>query len=310
MRKGFSRKPIMNTLLNIDNYFGEYSSPLTPWLIFFGVGSIPLFIWLFIFQLRLPWLPVVLFEVLLWLPVVATYSFLDVNRIVQDYLKARFDAYAIADDIVHVKFQHEDGLTEFDNGQVMYLLVGHLKEYIKDSKLSVSLEQFMDELDSWDWDYILQNDVDEITLASNIDKCIRYTDKQVISERIAQYNYQDEWARNNTGVYKIIFVVLVNKSSWRSAKERLNDIVTSKVADCFNEIYIANREQVNDIMSRDLCMYIDINQMLLNKFNSLDIGSSRMMWYDDEVPKELTKSGETFTVGLEERRASLDDNEG
>lgn len=306
MRKVYSKKPVMNTLLNIGNYFGEFSSPLMPWLVFFGVGSIPLFVWLFIFQLRIPWLPVVIFEIL-WLIPVAIYSFLDVKRIVNDYLKSIYDSYAVADDIVHVKFISEDGLIEYDNGQVAYIVYGYPKEYLSDAKFSVDLEQFEDELDAFDWDYYMQNDVDEITMESGVDKFSRYKDTRVIQDRLNQAKYQDEYTRTHTGVYKLVYLVKIRKSNWRTARYRLEDIISSQIAECFNEIYIADIDQVNDIMSRDTCMFMDLYKMLLNKHNASDIGSSRMMWYEDEVPAELKKNTEDFKIGLEERRASLND---
>ena len=54
-------------------------------------------------------------------------------------------------------------------------------------------------------------------------------------------------------------------------------------------------------------MFMDLYKMLLYKHNASDIGSSRMMWYEDEVPAELKKNTEDFKIGLEERRASLND---
>ena len=104
-----------------------------------------------------------------------------------------------------------------------------------------------------------------------------------------------------------MYLVKIRKSNWRTARYRLEDIISSQIAECFNEIYIADIDQVNDIMSRDTCMFMDLYKMLLNKHNASDIGSSRMMWYEDEVPAELKKNTEDFKIGLEERRASLND---
>lgn len=304
MAKKFKGKENINTLLNIDNVFGEYEGRVLPMVIFIGLTAAPLLIWLFLLQgtpIRFWW--VCVFDLFFALRVGLIVLGKEKQKL-KFYEQQRADEYKSANELLHVNHVHETGLIEFDNGRVGCIIAGFLQEYLTDDKLSVDLENFMNELDNsgCNWDFIMHNAVDELLCENDLPKLRRYTDKDVISQRISFYAYQDEWSRTHTGLYRIIFLISTPKFNWKKMLAQMEEIVSSELALMFNEIQLCKYDEVLDIFNRDICGYADLNKMLVEKFDNSEYYQSKVLWYDQDIPKELVKEEESSE--LEERRQS------
>lgn len=301
MRK-FKNKDRMNTLLNIDSVFGEYEGHVLPIIITIGLAALPLLVWLFLLQgTPIKFWYVLVFDIpwsLRWALIVLGKE----SEKMKFYLQQRGDEYKSADELVHIQHIHEDGLIEYDNGKVAFIVSGYLKGYLTDDKLSVDLENFMNELDNWDWDMFLHNTVDELLCEEGLPNLKRYTDKEVIKERIDFYNYQDEWSREHTALYRISFLVSCPKYNWKKLKSHMDELVSSELALMFNEIAVLPYDDVMDLLNRDICGYVDIAAMLTKKFDNDEYYQSKVLWYDDNVPQNLVP--EKDTSNLEDRRVS------
>lgn len=299
MRK-FKGKENINTLLNIDSVFGEYEGRVLPVILTIGLAAVPLLVWLFLLQgtfIKFWW---VLIIDVLWTARWALIILGKEKEKMKFYDQQRADAYKSADELVHINYIHDDGLIEYDNGRVSYIVSGYLKGYLTDDKLSVDMEHFMDELDNWEWDMYFHNTVDELLCEDTLPNLARYKDKEVIQERIDFYAHQDEWARTHTALYRISFLVSANKYAWKRLKSHLTELVSSELALMYNEIEILDHDAVVDILNRDICGFADVVKMLTNKYENDNYYASRVMWYDDNVPTELVKEPESSS--LEERR--------
>lgn len=301
MRK-FKNKDRMNTLLNIDSVFGEYEGHVLPVIITIGLVALPLLVWLFLLQGTFIkfWYVLVfdLFWGLRWALIILGKE----SEKTRFYLQQKGDEYKSADELVHIQHIHEDGLIEYDNGTVAYVLSGYPKGYLTDDKLSVDLENFMNELDNWNWDMFLHNTVDELLCEEGLPNLKRYTDKDVIRERIDFYSYQDEWSRDHTALYRISFLVYCPKYNWKRLKSHMDELVSSELALMFNEIKILSYDDVIDLLNRDMCGFVDIARMLTKKFDNDEYYQSKVLWYDDKIPEEVKK--EKDTSSLDERRVS------
>lgn len=296
----FKGKENINTLLNIDSVFGEHEGHVLPIILTIGLAGLPLLVWLFLLQgtfIKFWW--VLIFDVF-WTARWALIILGKEKEKMKFYDQQRADEYKSADELVHINHIHDDGLIEYDNGRVAYIISGYLKGYLTDDKLSVDMEHFMDELDNWDWDIYFHNTVDEILCEDRLPKLAKYTDKEVIQERIDFYAHQDEWSRTHTALYRVSFLVQANKYAWKRLKAHLTELVSSELALMFNEVDILDYDQVSDILNRDICGFVDIIKMLTSKYDNDNYYASKVMWYDDEIPEELVKEPETS--GLEERR--------
>lgn len=297
------KKPNINTLLNVDNVFGTYEGRVGPYVLTILLGSIPLFIWLLFLQgtpIKL-WMAII-FTLLLMGRLALIFIGKESEKM-KSYTSRRNDAYLESKDLIQVT-DIIDGLVMYTSGRVCYIMYGYLKGYLDDDLLSVELEKFMDELDKFDWDMNLYNVTDELLCTNNLPLLKRYKDRETILQRINFYKYQDDWTAKNTEMYELVFVVKARKYNWKHLKAKLEELVQSDVAKCFNELYIAKTEDVINIMSRDIETYVDLNEMLLDKMSGEEITGARVLFYDDE---DLVKAKEDKAQGvdLKDRRSSL-----
>lgn len=298
----FKGKDNINTLLNIDSVFGEYEGRVLPIILMIMCGAAPLLAWLFLLQgtpIKFTW--VLIFD-LLFSGRMALIILGKEKEKLRFYEQQKSDEYKSAEELIHVKYITEDGLIEYDNGRVGFLIEGYLREYLTDDKLSVDMENFMNELDNngWQWDLFMHNTVDELLCEDSLPNLERYTDDEVIRERISFYSYQDEWSRTHTGLYKIIFLVTCAKFNWKKLKANLDELITSELANVFNDVKICDYDEVIDTFNRDICGFADINKMLVQKYDNDEYYSSKVLWYDDNIPQELIPEPESSS--LEERR--------
>lgn len=298
----FKGKDNINTLLNIDSVFGEYEGRVLPIILTIACAGGPILIWLFFLQatpIRFWW--VLVFDVFFTGRMALIILGKEKEKL-RFYEQQKADEYKSANDLLHVTHIHESGLIEYDSGRVGVILSGYLRGYLTDDKLSVDLENFMNELDNggWTWDIVLHNSVDELLCEDSLPKLKRYTDKDVIHDRISFYAYQDEWARTHTGLYRVSFLVTAPKYSWKKLLAHMDELVSSELAVMFNEMKICNYDEVIDMFNRDICCYVDLNKMLIEKYDNEEFYQSKVLWYDDEIPKELVKEPENS--GIEERR--------
>lgn len=296
----FKGKENINTMLNIDNIFGEHEGHAMPIFLTMGCAAIPLFIWLFFLgHYGVPIWPVIVFDVLFTGRMGLILIGKEKEKL-RFYLQQRSDEYKSADELIHINYIHDDGLIEYDNGMVAYIVTGYLQGYLTDDKMSVDVESFMNELDHWGWDIYFHNTVDELLCEDTLPNLSKYTDNEIIKDRIEFYTYQDEWSRTHTGLYRISFLVYTSKYNWKKLKSHMEELIGSDQARIFNEIEIANKHLAYDILNRDICGYADINKMLVNKYDNTQFYASKVLWYDDEVPQQYVPPKETS--GLEERR--------
>lgn len=298
-----NKKPNINTLLNVDNIFGTYEGRVGPFIITILLGSIPLWIWLLFLQGT---------PIKLWMAIIAlllltgrlALIFIGKEREkLKSYTARRNDAYLESKDMISVT-DIIDGLVMYASGRVAYVMYGYLKGYLDDDLLSVELNKFMDQLDSFDWDFNMYNITDELLCTSELPLLKRYEDKETILQRMNFYKYQDDWTAKNTEMYELVFIVKARKYNWKHMYNKLTELIDSDVSRCFNELYLANSSQVVQIMSRDVETYVDLNEMLLNKMRDEEITGARILYYDDEDVKEHYED-KKIGVDLRDRRTNI-----
>lgn len=297
------KKPNINTLLNVDNIFGTYEGRVGPFVLTVLLGSIPLWIWLFFLQGTPVPLWSAILIMLLFMGRLALIFIGKEKEKLKSYSARRNDAYLESKDMVNVT-DIIDGLVMYTSGRVCYIMYGYLKGYLDDDLLSVELERFLNELDAFDWDLNLYNVTDELLCTNELPLLKRYKDRETILQRINFYKYQDDWTAKNTEMYELVFVVKARKYNWKHMKNKLNELLESEVSKCFNELYIANTEQVIQIMSRDIETYVDLNEMLLNKLSSEEVQGAKILFYDDEDIKQFHEDKKAG-VNMNDRRTNI-----
>lgn len=287
-------KRTINVLANISNYLAEHEGKNTPWFMFLGVSAAPFLIYAFIFQGMIPLKFMLIFETL-WAARWALYFLGNEPKLLKQYRAERKGIYKTADNLIHCDLMR-DGLIEYNNGQVAYILSGYLLDYMNPDALTVDLQNFLKQLRGYQYDILGHLDIDEDRLQDNIEALSVYTDKEMTKERMLMYQDQDDYCSKHSEAYKISIVVKTSKYNWKVLFATLSKLVSSEFAYCWKELKICNKEEANDVMSRDLCLNIDITEMLVEKYKTDEFYGSKVLFYGDEIPEEFREEKESPNI--------------
>lgn len=292
-------KPKINALLNIDNFFGEHEGRLIPWLIFFAVIGIPLFFWFF---LLIPFFPLKYF---IWVYILysgrmALLILCDENKKLKSYMSSKEDEYASVKGLTRIKHCHEDGLIEYTNGRVAYIIAGYPRTYISDVKFTHDMEKFISALQIYEFDLFLQMEYNEFKLQDDTQRLTVYTKKEMVKERMNFYIDQDAYCANKTSCFKYCFVIKSSRYDWKKLREFAKSIVTSSNARVFQTIKVCEKDEAKDVAARDLCAFVDLEEMLREKYQNDEFFGSEVLFYGDEVPDEYRKGQDN--IDIDDRR--------
>lgn len=289
--------------MNINNYFGEHKSRLGPVLMFLLITAVPIMLYAFVLMAFIPWKVMLCFEIpwaIRWAMILPGQE----KKKKIAYIQQAEDEYASANELANLVQVADDGMIERPNGTIAYIVSGFAATYIDDNAFSIDMEAFISQLKGLDYDVYCFQVVDEVLLQNELEKLTVYTDNEIIKERMAFYEDQDEYCQKNGSLYRIVFLVRGSRYEWKTIRKRLEGLVHSEDARVFKSCKICNGEQVEDIMSRDTCTNMRIRQMLVDKHNNNQYYGSKVLYYGDEVPEEL--KGNKEEVGLNRRRVVLD----
>lgn len=291
----------INVLANIDNYLGEHDGKMAPVLIFLCISATPFLIYALMFQRVIPLKYVIIFEIL-WTVRWAVYIFGDEKKKKQQYRKERENVYKTADQVIRVSHIADDGLIEYSDGSITYILVGYLLDYIDDDSMTIDVENFLKQLRGYSYDIYSQMVIDEYRLQDDISSLQVYEDTNAVGDRMLFYQEQDEYCSKNSECFRVCIAVKGAKYSWKDLHQVLEHLVNSEVAYCWKEIHIATPEDDTDIFSRDLCLDVNVTEMLVEKYKTDEYYGSKVMFYGTKVPDEYKKK--RTISNLEERRVS------
>lgn len=291
-------KAKINVLLNVDNFTGESTGRMAPMLIFMAVTAAPFLLWMMISSI-LPFKIFIIFEIL-WGVRWALFILGKENKRLAIHRNNKRNVYDNAKKLIRTTHIYDDGLIEYMSGKVGYIISAQPKDYLNDAKFTYDLEQFLKQLDGYEFDVYLHNIVDEDRLEDSFESLTVYKDKEVIRDRIEMLTINDEVARNTTAGYRFNLLVKSSKYSWKRLKEKVESVVKSDYAKMFNYIYVCDKHQVSDVASRDIRIWIDLHRMLTQKYENEEYFGSSVLFYGDDVPEELKAKKEE--TALDERR--------
>jgi hypothetical protein len=301
---GSKNKEKINMLAYIENYNGRGEGRIAPTIITIILICVPALIYFLILSRYIPFVIALLVWGFYSIRVVQIVK-LDESKKKEEYKQSMYDAYATADDLVKISHIHDDGLVEYENGSVMYILSGYTMVYISDDSFSCALEEFINQLKDYDLDYYLQQVDGEYKLQSDMSKMSVYTDREMMKERMDFYIDQDEECHSKGQLYRIVVTVTTSKYDWKNMKEYLASLIESDAADVFKFIAVCNRREAEDIISRDLCLDFNLENMLVKKYKNNEYEGSKVIYYGEDVPDIYKKKVDD--PGMEHRRVKYEE---
>lgn len=288
----------INVLMNIDNYFGEHKGRLKPILMFLGISIAPLLGYAFFLIGIVPLRYVLILEVP-FVVRVALKVLGDEDEKFRVYMAAKNDAYSNADDLIGIPNIQGDGLVEYEGSSVAYIISAFTATYFDEDKLTTDIQAFLNQLEDYVYDVHGHLVVDEFRLQDGIGAMTVYKDKELMKERMDLYVYQDESCAESCMLYRLNFVVKGARYDWKKLKAAVDAAASSSYAKVFKECYVCDREQAEDVISRDLYLYVDMAEMMKNKYANDEFYGSKVYYYGD-AEKQVKQNKEM--PNLEERR--------
>lgn len=288
----------INVLANVDSYFGTSQSRIGPILLYIGVIAIPVMLYVFLFISILPLWVLIVFEAL-FAARMALLILLDEKGKMKVYMASRQDEYANADDIIRVSNIQDDGMVEYENGTIMYILSAFTTTYLSEDALAEDLERFLKLLIDFNFDMHINLVVDEYRLQDSLENLQVYEDKELMKERVDMYVHFDKECSENSMLYRIDIPVRASRYDWKRLRKTLENATSSSIAKCFKQCFVCNKDQVEDVLSRDIFAFVNVTEMMQKKHNSEEYQGSKVYFYGEE---EITVSEEDM-ANLEERRS-------
>jgi hypothetical protein len=269
----------INMLLDVDNYYGEHEGRLTPWLVYLTTVATPILLYVY-FGFPFPaWIffPLVfLFAVRMGLIIIGHER----DRLAH-FRKQIYDVYSSIYELLNIRTVHDDGCVEYVNGRVGYMLVAVNGTVLDDVLRSQIVGEFLTLLcGEHDVDVVIQN-ITETKALEN-----RYKGVKLFSGADAAQDFVDIIDHNRKLVYssslltRIIFFVKGNKSEWAEIKKDLEITKMSQQAKAFKEVHIAEKDEVVEILGRDVNGTLDIDAMLQRKYATGEYFGSKVVGYD------------------------------
>jgi len=304
MRKNRTK---INMLTPVDNIFGTHEGRTGPVLMFLLIAVAPFLFWVFYLMLLIPVKYIVVFEVI-WSARWAMVLLGKEKIKLKQYRESKKNAYSAAKKLISVSHCHDNGLIEYENGRLALLIIGLPATYSNDATFERDLEEFNEALSKWRPDIYLQQVFNEDMLQAKSEALRVYQDKDFMQERMDLYEYNDEYAAKHTKLYRYVYKLYVSKYEWKTVMQQLKVICSSSNAKVFNRIFIGNKQEVSDTASRDLATFIDLEDMLRNKYVNDDFDGSNVLFYGDNVPEKYQAHKDE--IDMESRRIVFEEDEG
>lgn len=296
-------KDKINILLNPDNFYGKFTGGLGRLLLFSVVVAIPFLL----YTLLLVRFFAIKYFLFVYIPFFIDMLLRIVGREderIKSYIKQKNDEYANAKELIKIPIIHEDGMVEYQNGFICYIIQAYSFSYFDDNSYSKDLEVFLDKLFAeYNVDIYGHLVVGELNNdQNNLEKLSVYKDESFLKERLNFYKYQDKFTNDNSKLYRLNFVVESYKNNWGKLKDYVINVVNSENVSCFDCVKVCNKEEANDVVSRDITLYVDIGEMLRAKYDNDNYFGSKILYFG-ELDNDTS---EDSINDKEERRIVID----
>ena len=302
-----NEKNKINVLLNIDNYFGEHRGRLGPVLKYLAVTAAPVLLYVLLQNVFyfISFRVFLLFEIL-YAIVMALLIIGRQEERVRAYRKTLNGDYDTIDSLMRIVNVHEDGLLEYMNGDVCYIVSGYTRAFEDDGDFSEAMENFLHQISGFDYDVYLHLVFDEERLQDNSEWLYAYSNEAAMKERMDFYIEQDEYCLQKSKLYRYNFCLRVYKAKWKTQRMQIESMIASKITTTlFDKCYICDKTQAEAVVARDIGAYIQLSDMLRKKYENDNYYGSRVLFYGDDIPEEYRTKVDK--VNLKDRRIVEED---
>lgn len=294
-RRQEDERPKIQMLLDIENIFGESTRGLGQLVLTLCLCLIPpAFIGYTALYLYIPWQILLVVCLVFAVRVVLVVMGHESQR-VKNFKKQRDDVYSLTDDMVNIRRIHPQGCVEYVNGNIGFFIVTYNSSSNETLEKSKQIDRFINlAVGKHAFDIYVQNDVSTDHLDNKYNNVTLFGDDEAANAFMEIIDYNREVVRSSSTLTRNIIFVRGSKYQWKEIVNDIQTALTSESARVFRQCYLAtDREEIENIISRDINGYIDLDKLLQRKYYTGNKHGSKIISYDFEDREDTDHIEET-----------------
>lgn len=294
-RRQEDERPKIQMLLDIENIFGESTRGLGQLVLTLCLCLIPpAFIGYTALYLYIPWQILLVVCLIFAVRVVLVVMGHESQR-VKNFKKQRDDVYSLTDDMVNIRRIHPQGCVEYVNGNIGFFIVTYNSSSNETLEKSKQIDRFINlAVGKHAFDIYVQNDVSTDHLDNKYNNVTLFGDDEAANAFMEIIDYNREVVRSSSTLTRNIIFVRGSKYQWKEIVNDIQTALTSESARVFRQCYLAtDREEIENIISRDINGYIDLDKLLQRKYYTGNKHGSKIISYDFEDREDTDYIEET-----------------
>lgn len=295
---------MISPLVDIDNYFGVSSKRMLPVILMGVVAFIPCIIYAqFLIQIMSIKVFLILFTI--WMTRWSLIIIGEEPKRLAQFKRQIAEVYASAQELMMIKTIHNDGLIEYMNGRVKYLIVVENGSEMDSEVVHSRFYSFIKGLSSsYVPDIYIQNMVGETTLEGRYSKLQFDTSSNASKAYLSIIDFNVELEKNFSLVVRTVFAVKGRRGDFLDMKEKISGELATANVNIFRDLHIAEKDEVGDIIGRDLLMNINFLKLNREKYKTDDYRGCEVIGFDDEA-LSLLRRGEKTSNGKNKVRGFI-----
>lgn len=294
-RRQEDERPKIQMLLDIENIFGESTRGLGQLVLTLCLCLVPpAFIGYTALYLYIPWQILLVVCLVFAIRVVLVVMGHESQR-VKNFKKQRDDVYSLTDDMVSIRRIHPQGCVEYVNGNIGFFIVTYNSSSNETLEKSKQIDRFINlAVGKHAFDIYVQNDVSTDHLDNKYNNVTLFGDDEAANAFMEIIDYNREVVRSSSTLTRNIIFVRGSKYQWKEIVNDIQTALTSESARVFRQCYLAtDRGEIENIISRDINGYIDLDKLLQRKYYTGNKHGSKIISYDFEDREDTDYIEET-----------------
>lgn len=275
----------LTPLIDIDNYFGTSSKRLMP-VILMGVAlCVPCFIYA---QFLITIVPIKIFLVFLsiWVFRWGLIILGEEPKRLDQYKRQIAEIYSSAKELMMIKEIHSDGLIEYMNGTIKYLIVVENGSELDPEVVSERFYLLLLGISSkYIPDIYIQNIVGESTLENRYKGLNLNTSSKAAKDYIKIIDFNIQLENDFSVLTRTVLAVKGRRHDFLEMKELILGEINAANVNIFKDIYLADRKEAMEIISRDLLMNINFGELNRDKYKTEDYKGCKVLAFDKKAVK-------------------------
>lgn len=274
----------INHLLDVDDFYGEHRGRLGPVLLFLTLGAIPPLLYVYFLYGKLP----ILVFLILYIPFLVRIGLRILGREKERlvyFRRALYDEFSSIADLIKVDTVHDNGCLEYNNGRVCFCIVVENGTCLDSVKYSQALTQIIALLSTNESlvDIRIYNETSPDMIALKYRNANAFSDSEMAKDYISILEYNEKLVEASSIVTTTVLCVQGSKQDWKSIYANIESVLRTDSAKMFKDIHLASKDEMLDILSRDISTSINLDLLQQVQFSTGDYDTSRIVGFDMPV---------------------------